>query len=219
VRALERDGAGWSLELDGGGRLGADAVILAVPARAAAPLLAPIDAVVARDLEAVRFGSTATVFLGYRRPDVAHPLDGVGFVVPRSLGRPILAGTWVSSKWDGRAPEGHVLLRAFFALGAGPPRDDDALVRLARDELRTLMGLAADPVLVRVFRFELASPQMRVGHLARMRHLRETLARVAPGVRMAGGGYDGIGIPDSIRQGREAARAIVEGGRRAGDAS
>jgi oxygen-dependent protoporphyrinogen oxidase len=124
----------------------------------------------------------------------------------------------VSSKWDGRAPEGHVLLRAFFSLGDGPPRDDDALARLAQGELRTLMGIAAEPVLVRVFRFERASPQMRVGHLARMRHLRETLARVAPGLRVAGGGYEGIGIPDSIRQGREAARAIVDGRGRAGAA-
>jgi protoporphyrinogen/coproporphyrinogen III oxidase len=210
VRTLSRAGAAWSLDLDGGERIPADAVILAVPARAASTLLRGTDDGVARDLDAVPFGSTATVFLGYRREDVAHPLDGVGFVVPRSLGRPILAGTWVSSKWEGRAPDGHVLVRAFFSLDDAA-RDDDSLVQLARSELRALMGLSATPVLSRAFRFEHASPQMRVGHLARMRRVRERLALVAPGVRVAGGGYEGIGIPDSIKQGREAAQAIVSG--------
>ena len=158
------------------------------------------------------FGSTATVFLGYRSADVRHPLDGVGFVVPRAAGRPILASTWVSSKWAGRAPEGHVLLRGFFGGAWGEDvlsQDDDGLVRIARTELRTLMGLDAEPVLKRVFRFEKASAQMRVGHLATMRTLRERLEAVAPGLRIAGGGYDGVGIPDSIRQGEEAGRALV----------
>jgi oxygen-dependent protoporphyrinogen oxidase len=210
VDAVVRAGGTWRVDLDGGDQIVADAVILAVPARAAASLVRGTDAGAATELEAIPFGSTATVFLGYRRADVAHPLDGVGFVVPRSLGRPILASTWVSSKWTGRAPEGHVLLRAFFSLTQGPARSDDELVRLARDELRTLMGLDATPVLTRVFRFDRASPQMRVGHLARIRELKERLSRVAPGLRLAGGGYEGIGIPDSVRQGRDAARAVVE---------
>ncbi len=211
VGAIARVGPAWGLELEGGGRIPADAVLLAVPAWVAAPLLRAIDEGAAGGLDAVPFGSTATVFLGYRREDVAHPLDGVGFVVPRSLGRPILAGTWVSSKWEGRAPEGHVLVRAFFSLSDRLARDDESLVQLARAELRVLMGLSATPVLSRVFRFEHASPQMRVGHLARMREVRERLARVAPGLRVAGGGYEGIGIPDSVRQGREAAGAMVKG--------
>jgi len=210
VEAIVRAGGTWHVDLEGGERMVADAVILAVPASAAACLVRGTDVGAASALEAIRFGSTATVFLGYRRPDVAHPLDGVGFVVPRSLGRPILAGTWVSSKWPGRAPEGHVLLRAFFSLSQGPERTDDELVRLARDELRALMGLDASPVLTRVFRFDHASPQMRVGHLVHLRELKERLSRVAPGLRLAGGGYEGIGIPDSVRQGREAARAVVE---------
>jgi protoporphyrinogen/coproporphyrinogen III oxidase len=155
------------------------------------------------------------VFLGYRRGHVAHPLDGVGFVVPRAAGRPILAGTWVSSKWDGRAPDGSVLLRVFVGGPLGEDlvaRDDDeSLVRVARGELRALMGIDAEPTLSRVFRFERASAQMRVGHLARMRCIHARLASAAPGVRVAGGGYDGVGIPDCIRQGQDAGRAMIEG--------
>jgi protoporphyrinogen/coproporphyrinogen III oxidase len=171
------------------------------------------DGELASALGSIAYGTTATVFLGYRRGQVAHPLDGVGFVVPRVAGRPILAGTWVSSKWDGRAPEGSVLLRVFVGGPLGEElvaRDDASLVRVAQGELRALMGIDAEPTLSRVFRFDRASAQMRVGHLARMRTIHARLARVTPGVRVAGGGYDGVGIPDCIRQGQDAGRAMVD---------
>jgi oxygen-dependent protoporphyrinogen oxidase len=213
VRALSRERS-WVLDLEGGDHLEADAVLLAVPAHVAAVLLAPADAELREGLGSIAYGSTATVFLGYRREEVAHPLDGVGFVVPRALGRPILAGTWVSSKWEGRAPEGHVLLRVFVGGPLGEEvvaRDDESLVRVARNELSALMGLDTEPTLARVFRFPQASAQMRVGHLARMRAVHERLAHAAPRLRVAGGGYDGVGIPDCIRQGQEAGRALVEG--------
>jgi oxygen-dependent protoporphyrinogen oxidase len=215
VRALGRRGPGWSLETEAGDRLDADAVLLAVPATAAQRLTGSLDEGIGRALGSIRYSATATVFLAFRREDVKHPLDGVGFVVPRSLGRPILAGTWVSSKWRGRAPEGHVLLRAFFGGAAGGEAlalDDGALADLARGELAALMGLDATPLWSRVFRFA-GSAQMRVGHLAAMRGLRERLAEVAPGLVLGGGGYDGVGIPDCIRQGQEAGRALADGTR------
>jgi oxygen-dependent protoporphyrinogen oxidase len=212
VDAVERTGAGWSVRLGSGEMLGADAVLVAVPAYVAARICGAVDAQVAESLSAVAYGSTATVFVGYRRDRVTHPLDGVGFVVPRSARRPILASTWVSSKWEGRAPEGRVLVRAFFGGAWGEEilaRTDDELVAVTRDELRTLMGIDAEPVMAKVFRFDRKSPQMRVGHVTRMRELQERLALVAPGLRIAGGGYDGVGIPDCVRQGQEAARAFV----------
>jgi oxygen-dependent protoporphyrinogen oxidase len=214
IRALSRAGTGWTVSTHGGDTLAADAVLLAIPAYAASRIAGSLDEALARMLAGLESATTATVFLGYRRSDVAHPLDASGFVVPRAMKRPILAGTWVSSKWSGRAPEGHVLLRVFVGgpLAEGALRGDDAeLVRLARTELQALMGLAAEPVMSRVFRFERGSAQMRVGHAAAMREIRARLATVAPGVGLAGGGYDGIGIPDCIRQGQDAARALVDG--------
>ena len=214
VEAVAREKGAWAVYVEGGERVEADTVLLAVPGPVAARLVSTVDDEVARTLSSISYGSTATVFLGYRRADVAHPLDGVGFVVPRAAGRPILASTWVSSKWDDRAPEGHVLIRAFFggAWGEGVLAEgDEGLIKTARGELKTLMGLAAEPVLARVFRFERASAQMKVGHLAMMRGLKETMAKVAPGLLIAGGGYDGVGIPDCIRQGTEAGRAMVDG--------
>jgi oxygen-dependent protoporphyrinogen oxidase len=206
-------GETWTVHLENGESLDADAVLLAVPAHVAGRLVAGLDSGLADVLDSIAHGSTATVFLAYRKDDVAHPLDGVGFVVPPALGRPMLAGTWVSSKWRGRAPEGHVLLRVFFGGPRGEDvlaRDDNGLASLARDELRAVMGLAAEPLWSRVFRFEAARAQMRVGHLATMRVVREKLARALPGVWVAGDGYDGAGIPDCVRQGQEVGRAMVQ---------
>lgn len=211
VRAVERVAAGWSLALDDGSRLDADAVVLAVPAPEASRLVRHLDPALAPALDAVAYGATATVFVGYRRAEVHHPLDGVGFVVPRSAGRRILAATWVSSKWEARAPDDHVLLRAFLSGDEARAPSDATLVDVARAELRSLMALDADPVLARVFRFASGSAQMKVGHLARMRAAHEALARVAPGLRLAAGGLDGVGIPDCVRQGQEAARALLTG--------
>ncbi len=216
VRSLARTERGLALQIGDGERIEADGVVLAVPAQAASPLLASLSEEVAGALAQIEYGSTATVFLAYRLADLTHPLDGVGFVVPRSLGMPILASTWVSSKWAGRAPPGHALIRAFFG-GAGwvhgqdaLGRADDSLAQLAEAELKKLMGIQARPLWSRVFRFPRATAQMRVGHIARMRVAREQLARVAPTVRVAGGGYDGVGIPDCIRQGQEVGRALVD---------
>jgi len=214
VLRVGREGPAWTVETARAGQVPADAVLLAVAAPVAARVVGSLDAGVAQALASFSFASTTTVFLGYRRSDVGHPLDGSGFVVPRGLRRSILAGTWVSSKWRGRAPDGHVLIRAFFGGALGEDvlaRDDEALIRLAREELLGLMGVDAEPVISRVFRFAGKSAQMRVGHLATMRALRDRLALCAPGVFVAGGGYDGVGIPDCIRQGQEAGRAMADG--------
>ncbi|HEX4447180.1 MAG TPA: protoporphyrinogen oxidase [Polyangiaceae bacterium] len=217
VRALARSGGGsraaWTFEVEGGDAIPADEVLLAVPGYAAAALAAGLDDALAGQLAAFRNSSTATVFLGYRRAQVTHPLDGVGFVVPRAAGQPVLAGTWVSSKWDHRAPAGHALLRVFFGGPAAEPllRGDDAgLVLPARAALRDLMAIDAEPVLARVFRFDRASPQMRIGHAVAVAALQARLASALPGVHVAGGGYEGIGIPDCIRQGTERGRALVD---------
>jgi len=211
-RATDAASAAWTIVAADGERLAADAVVLAVPGGTAARLLAAIEPAAAETLAQIQYGSTATVFLAYRREAILHPLDAVGFVVPRSLGMPILASTWVSSKWEGRAPAGHVLLRVFFGGAQGHEvleRSDEGLAALARSELRTLMGIEPAPLWSRVFRFERATAQMRVGHLARMRSVHERLARAAPALRIVGGGFDGVGIPDCIRQGQDAARALV----------
>jgi oxygen-dependent protoporphyrinogen oxidase len=214
VRSLARSGSHWVIDVESEEPIRADAVLLAVPAHVAARIVGELDGALARDLAAIPYGSSATVFLAYRRADVAHPLDGVGFVVPRAIGRSVRAGTWVSSKWHGRAPDGHVLLRAFFG-GIGGEGDlalDDArLISLARRDLGGWMGIDAPPLWTKVFRFDAARAQMRVGHLSKIRTIRERLSDAAAGLRIAFGGFDGDSIPDGIRQGRDAGRAMADG--------
>jgi oxygen-dependent protoporphyrinogen oxidase len=192
--------------------LQARAVILSVPAYAAAGLLRGIDATLAGFCDAVPYASTATVALGYRRDQVRHPLAGSGFVVPRVERNPLLAATWVSSKWPGRAPDGHVLLRGFLGGGRDPHRLDQAdgeLIRAAKEALTDVLGIQGDPVVTRLARFPRQSPQYEVGHLQRVASIEERLAAM-PGLFLAGSGFRAIGIPDCIVDARDtAARAAA----------
>lgn len=199
----------WAVETSGG-PLYADEVILAVPGSVAAPLVKDLDPELSAMCGAIDYASTAVVFLAYREVDVRHPLDAFGFLVPRGEDRPILACTFVSSKWDHRAPAGQVLLRLFLG-GAGDPRlcerPDAELVRIAEEQVLDLLAIDRAPMFSKVFRFTRASPQPHVGHLARMRRL---LARAAThrGLYIGGNGYVGGGIPDAVRQGEEIAARI-----------
>ena len=199
----------WAVETTRG-ILHADHVALTLPAHASAPMLGEVDPELAAMLGAIGYVSTATVFLAYRKYDVRHPLDAVGFLVPRSENRPIVACTFVSSKWDHRAPSGQALLRVFVG-GAGAEhylqRDDDALVSLAREQLKDLIGIERAPTFSKVFRFNRASPQPTVGHLGRMRRLLERAAE-HPGLHVGGNGLLGTCIPDCIKQGEEIAARI-----------
>jgi oxygen-dependent protoporphyrinogen oxidase len=188
------------------------AVILAMPAWAAAPLLAPIDADAASLCAAIPYWSTATVALAYPRVAVAHPLQGSGFVVPRREGLTITAGSWVSSKWPHRAPDGQVLLRAFLG-GARDPdaveRSDAVLAAAAERDLGAVLGIDGPPTLTRVYRWHRASPQQEVGHLSRMARLDARLA-LHHGIFLTGTGLRGVGIPDCIADGRATATAVAE---------
>ena len=193
-------------------RVDARAIILAVPAYAAAALLRAFDTTLAGLCDGIPYASTATVAFGYRREQIRHPLDGTGFVVPRVERCPLLAATWVTSKWPGRAPDGHALLRAFLGGGRDPhrfERSDEELIDIARDALTDILDIEGDPVVTRVYRFARQSPQYEVGHLQRVAAIEQRLASV-PGLFLAGSGFRAIGIPDCIADGREtAARAAA----------
>ena len=192
------------------GNVQARCVVLAVPAYVTGTLTRPIDPALADLCDAIPYASTATVAFGYRRDQVAHPLRGTGFVVPRTEGLALLAGTWVSSKWPGRAPEGHVLLRGFLGGGRDPRRldaSDAELIDTARRELSDLLGIPGSPLFSRVYRWTRQSPQYEVGHLHRVVSIDRRL-NALPGLFVTGSGFKAVGIPDCISDGRAtAARA------------
>jgi oxygen-dependent protoporphyrinogen oxidase len=152
------------------------------------------------------------VAFGYRSDQIDHPMRGSGFVVPRVERSPLLAATWVTSKWPHRAPAGHVLLRAFLGGGRDPRRLDQTdaeLIDLAREALAEVMPISGDPMFTRLYRWTRQSPQYEVGHLERMAAIELHLARV-PGLFVTGSGFRSIGIPDCIADGRDtAARAAA----------
>ena len=189
------------------GPVGARAVILAVPAYTAGGILRGVHTGLAALCEEISYASTATVAFGYSRDQIAHPMRGSGFVVPRIERSPLLAATWVTSKWPHRAPEGHVLLRAFLGGGRDPHRldqTDDELIQLAREALSEVMGISGPPLFSRLFRWTNQSPQYEVGHLRRVAAIDEHLVRF-PGLFVTGSGFRAIGIPDCIADGRATA--------------
>ncbi len=189
----------------------AEHVVMSVPAHAAAFSLRSLGEPLTSLLCAIPYVSTGVVMMGFARSDIARPLDATGYIVPHVLGHPALAATWVTSKWAHRAPEGNVLIRVFLGGTGGEEllaKDDGELGQLARAELARTMDVRAAPHMTRVFRFSRAMPQPLVGHPGRMRRTRELLA-ATPGLHLVASGYDGVGIPDCIRQAEQAARTIV----------
>ena len=214
VAGVVRRGDRWRVATAEGADLDADRVIVATESHAAARMLRYVDPTLATLLAEIPYASSATVTLGYRRADVVHPLDGFGFVVPHAEKRALLACTFSSVKYPGRAPEGDVLLRAFVggALNEAVLELDDApLVMRARAELREALGITAAPALARVFRWPKAMPQYHVGHLARVETI-ERRAGALPGLDLAGGAYRGVGIADCVRSGEAAAERALGAG-------
>ena len=217
VVGLERqDGEGdrkdrpYRVRTADGATFEAHAVVLATPAYVSAELVSSLAPSLADALRGIRYVSTATISLGFRRADVAHPLDGFGFVVPRRERRRISACTWTSTKFHHRAPPQALLLRCFVG---GPGREelvelgDEELLALVRQELSAIMGLHARPTLTRIFRWHKANPQYDVGHLDRVGEM-YALCEAQPGLFITGSAFEGVGLPDCVRQGQQTASKV-----------
>jgi oxygen-dependent protoporphyrinogen oxidase len=208
--AVMPSGSGFDVQL-AVGTIQADAVIVATPAYAAADLLAGLDPVLAAELAAIPHASTAIVTLAYRREDISHPLDGHGYVVPRAERSPILACTWSSRKWVGRAPEGWELIRVFVGRAGQEDilaADDETLVALAVQEVAARLGVTAPASLTRVRRWPRGMPQYLLGHPRRVARI-EAALRKHPGLYLAGNAFHGVGLPDCIASGERAADAAI----------
>ena len=202
------EGHRYLVRAAGAGETRVHAVVVALGAREGAALVRPVDATVASLLEAVPYGSSTTVSLGFREEDVPRRLDGFGFVVPRAENRKLIACSFASVKFPDRAPEGHVLLRAFLAPGAGPAGDLDAAIACARAELQATLRIEAAPRLARAFHWPGVMAQYEVGHLTRVAELESRLERHV-GLALAGNGLRGVGVPDCIRSGEQAAERLL----------
>jgi protoporphyrinogen/coproporphyrinogen III oxidase len=188
-----------------------DAVIIALPAPAAANVLRIVSPALSSELTAIPYTSSITVGLGYDRAVRQSLPRGFGFLVPRSEGKLLLAATFVHNKFPHRAPDDRALLRCFFA-GLNAERiwslSDDETVGIVRNELQQIVGLHAAPLFARIYRWKAAMAQYAVGHLDRLQRI-DKLRQKLPSLALAGNAYRGIGIPDCIRSGQEAAKQMV----------
>jgi len=209
VVRLKHDGSGWTITTSKG-VINADAICVALPAYLAASLLDNVNERLADKLRQIKYASTATINFAYRRAAITHPLNGFGFVVPFVEKRSLIACTFSSVKFSGRAPEGHVLLRAF-AGGALQPEifalDEGEMRVRVESDLRELLGITEEPLFVEVAKWKDSMPQYEVGHLEQVNAI-EKLAGEIPGLTLAGNAYRGAGIPDCIRSGETAANTI-----------
>lgn len=199
---------GYRLTLSNGTLLDAEQIVLATPSFVAADLVRAFAPAASTQLDDIRYVSTGTISMGFRKADINHPLNGFGIVIPRSEKRPINAITWSSTKFNHRAPDGHVLLRVFFGGSRNPEivdRPDAEIYATARAELRALMGIDAEPVLHRLYRWHNATPQYDVNHLER---IATAEAGLPPGIHLTGCPYRGIGIPDCVHQAQQTAARV-----------
>ena len=183
-----------------------DAIILALPAKAAANLLQRCGPQLASELGAIEYSSSVTVALGYDKPVRDSLPPGFGFLVPRSEGKRMLAATFVHNKFPHRAPEDRAILRCFLGGARGEQilaLSEEEILSIVREELAQILQLRAEPLFARVFKWRGAMAQYGVGHLERLERI-EALRQKLPGLALAGNGYSGIGVPDCVRSGTAA---------------
>ncbi len=205
----DRDGAGagapsedalWRVETSDGSTWRARSVVLATPAHVSARLVAPFDERLARELAAIESANVAVVAIGLRREQVGADVRGLGFLVPSSEATPLLGVLFESSLFPGRAPEGHVLLRAMVGgERAALPDDRAAVAELAWREASRVLSVAGSPRLLRAFLHQPGIPQYRPGHTARLARIDRHLENHAD-LRLAGWSYRGIALDDRARE-------------------
>jgi len=201
----------YEIKLASGDSILADGVIVALPAFAAANLLPQIPLVKA--LSQIPYVSVANVILAFDHKDIGHDLDGSGFLVPRNEGRFITACTWTSAKWKHTAPSEKALLRCYVGRSGAEgwtELSDDEIVKRVRKDLQEILGIKVEPAFYEVTRLLHSMPQYPVGHLETIKAARNQLKASMPKVFLAGAAYQGVGLPDCIQQGKEAAQQVVD---------
>ncbi|MGH7700156.1 MAG: protoporphyrinogen/coproporphyrinogen oxidase [Gemmatimonadales bacterium] len=202
VSGIAPANGGFRLSVTGGSALTGAAVILAVPAWRAAHLLRGLAPSAASLLGDIRYVPSLTVSLAYRAEQIGAPLAGTGFVVQPDAGIPVRACTYASLKFPGRAPRGHVLLRAFLSPGTGGPGP------LAHRTLAPILDIRGEPLWSRAYEWPRAIPFYGPEHAAQLAEVRRRLAGLGK-IVLAGAGYDGAGVSSCVRSGREAASSLL----------
>ena len=202
------DGNRWHVSLANRETLNAELLCIALPAPQAAVLIGDLSSPLTSKLNEIPYASSATVNLAFRREDITHPLDGMGFVVPATENLSLIGCSFSSVKFENRAPTDHVLLRAFVAEPTSKKTETE-LIELCLSDLTSLLGLKNAPQFATVSKHSQAMAQYQVGHQDVVSRIEQFTGELR-GLALAGNGYHGVGIPDCIRSGEEAALTLLD---------
>ena len=211
VNKISIEGKSWKVETNKR-EMDTDGVIITTPSYHAASLIKDVDPKLYDELASIEYASSAVVIMAYKREHIANNLDGFGFVVPSTEKSNLIACSYASNKFDGRAPDGQVILRAFVGGVMNPDicnLEDADIIKKIEVELSDILGIKSDPEFTMIERYPNAMPQYNVGHIAKVERIKNELDKHT-GLQIAGNAYNGVGIPDSVHSGEEAAEAILD---------
>ncbi len=201
VRTIEKTSTGWRMATNRR-KIDADVVVLALSAIRAKEIIRPVDSAIAALIETIPHGSISTINFAYRRNQIGHPLNGMGFVVPATEKRKLIACSFSSQKFPGRAPEDSVLLRAFVH------GTEDHTNEVER-ELAEILSIHGDPLFAVVARYDRAMPHAPPGHVKRVEEMDRALSKHL-GLHVVGNAYAGVGIPDICARAEQVAQSIID---------
>jgi oxygen-dependent protoporphyrinogen oxidase len=213
VEGIIRENGLWTITTHRGNRFFADGLIITTPAYITASLLKGLDPDLSKDLSKIHYNSSVVVNLAYRREDISHPLNGFGFVVPATEKRNIVACSFSSIKFQGRAPKGNIVLRCFLGGSIQPKAcewDDSKIIETTHRELSELLHIKNKPLVICVYRHINSMPLYGVGHTELINRIKERV-KTHRGLALAGSAYEGVGMPDCIHSGELAAESIASG--------
>jgi protoporphyrinogen/coproporphyrinogen III oxidase len=207
-------GGAWRVRVNGEW-IESQHLVLACQAYEAAEVIESAAGDLAAILSEVQYTSSMTVSLGFRKPEFCQPLDGFGILVPKRERQTIMACTWVGTKFPDRVPDTHVVLRCFLGGDDVQAESDERVLKLVRADLRRMLNLDTTPAFARIARWPRSMAQYTVGHDRRVKQIETSLAAL-PGLHLAGNAYHGIGVPDCVRMGKQAAATIAASVREGG---
>lgn len=209
VTSIEKTSSGYRIQANDGAIIEADSVILTLSANLSAALLRPLNAAVADQLATIRYVSSGTISLAFPANAITNQLDGFGVVIPKSEHRPINAITISSRKFAYRVPNDQVLVRVFFGGSRSPQSmnlSDDDLLTMVRAQLRGILGIYAEPLLSKIYRWHNANPQYDLNHLERIGSIERALPA---GLYLTGSSYRGVGMPDCVHQAQQVTAQVI----------
>lgn len=212
VKNIQKNGDRWKINSTTGEEYEADGVILSTASYRSAEILNSLDKEISTELQKIIFASSAIVILAYKKEQINQSISGFGFVVPSKENLNLIACSFSSEKFKGRAPENLILTRSFVGGALNEKfleKSDNEIISTIKNELAKILSITGEPLYTRIKRYPRSMPQYNLGHEIIINNLKNMISKHKT-LKICGNSYEGIGIPDCIRSGESAAEDIVD---------